>query len=80
MRGLAVVVALFITVLLTGCEGRQGATGPTGPQGAAGPQGPTGQVSNANTASFDPTARWAKETGARAAMTSPRSDLASPLS
>jgi hypothetical protein len=42
MRGLNVIVALFVTVLLAGCEGRQGATGPAGPQGAAGPQGPTG--------------------------------------
>jgi hypothetical protein len=42
MRGPSVIIALFVTVLLIGCEGQQGPAGPAGPQGAAGPQGPTG--------------------------------------
>jgi Collagen triple helix repeat (20 copies) len=42
MRGLCVIIAVFVAVSLGGCEGPQGSAGPAGPQGAAGPQGPTG--------------------------------------
>jgi hypothetical protein len=43
LRGLSVIAARSIAVLLTGCsEGAQGPAGPAGPQGTAGPQGPTG--------------------------------------
>ena len=40
MRGLLLVVLLFVSVLMLGCEG------PTGPQGPQGPPGPQGEQSD----------------------------------